>query len=127
MVNSSTVIQIRKLAALEVLFLGPKLVLAEYACGVLFSAALGVFVLMRGHTIWQMLLGGYFLCLGLNYLPLLNHAIALRDPKAARAVIGDELADTPAAFSRYRVQSLLLFVPLFVAIVGVSQSRRIHS
>ena len=127
MVNSGSVIEIRKLAALEVLFLGPKLVLVEYACGVLLSAALGIFVLARGHTLWQTLLGVYLICLGLNYLPLLIHAIALRDPKAARGVVEVELADTPKTFSRYRSQSLFLLVPLLVAIMGVCQSRRIHS
>jgi hypothetical protein len=121
------VIELRKLAALEVLFLGPKLVLAEYACGVLLSVALGIFVLVRGHTVWQILLGGYFICLGLNYLPLLLHAIGLRDVQIARRTIESELGDTAMAFSRYRAQSLLLLVPLFVAIVGVSQWRRIHS
>jgi hypothetical protein len=127
MVNSGSVIEIRKLAALEVLFLGPKLVVVEYACGVLLSAGLGIFVLVRGHTLWQTLVGAYLICLGLNYLPLLLHAIALRDPQAARAVIEGELGDTRKTFSRYRSQSLFLLVPLLVAIVGVSQSRRIHS
>lgn len=127
MVESRIVIEIRKLAALEVLFLGPKLVLAEYVCGVFLSAVLGVFVLMRGQTLWQSLLGIYLICIGLNYLPLLLQAFALRDRNAAREVIGNELADTRQTFSRYRSQSLLLLVPLLVAIIGVSQSRRIHS
>ena len=127
MVNSGSVIGIRKLAALEVLFLGPRLVLVEYVCGVLLSAALGIFVLVRGHNLWQTLLGVYLICLGFNYLPLLIHAIALRDPEAARSVVEAELADTRKTFSRYRSQSLFLLVPLLVAIMGVCQSRRIHS
>ncbi|MBV8674720.1 MAG: hypothetical protein JOZ33_14920 [Acidobacteriaceae bacterium] len=120
-------IQLRKLAALEVLFLGPKLVLAEYSCGVLFSAALGIFVLLRGHTAWQTVLGIYLICIGLNYLPLFFHAVALRNPQTARDVIADELSDTRKAFSRYRWQSLLLVVPLFVAVLGLVQARRAGS
>jgi hypothetical protein len=88
---------------------------------------LGVFVLVRGHTFWQTILGIYLICLGLNYLPLPLHAIGLRDTQIARQMIESELGDTPAPVSRYRAQSRLLLVPLFVAIVGVSQWRRIHS
>ena len=117
-------IELRKLAALEVSLLGPKLVVGEYACGVLLSAALGLFVLMRGHTLWQTLIGIYFICLGINYLPLLLYAVALGDPRSARQEIADELSATRETLARYRAQSLLLLVPLFTAILGICQWRR---
>ena len=127
MVDSRIVIEIRKLAALEVVLLGPRLVLAEYGFGVVFSIALGIFVLARGHSVWQTALGIYFICLGLNYLPLLLQAIALRDRQKAHREIAGELTDVRGSMSRYRSQSLFLLVPLFVAIAGAFQSRRIHS
>ena len=91
---------------------------------IVFSAALGVFVLVRGHAFWQMILGIYLICVGLNYLPLLLYAIVLRDRQDARKEIADELVSTRQTFSRYRSQSLLLLVPLFVAIIGLAQWRR---
>lgn len=115
---------VRKLAALEVLFLGPALVLTEYACGVFLSAALGVFVLVRGHSSWQTLLGIYLVCLGISYVPLLIHAISLRREQDARQEIAGELSDTRNAFSSYRTQTLLLLVPLFVPILALVQTQR---
>ncbi|MBV8629631.1 MAG: hypothetical protein JOZ83_01820 [Silvibacterium sp.] len=119
-------IELRKLAALEVLFLGPKLVIAEYACGVFLSVGLGALVLARGHSLWT-ILGTYLICIGFNYLPLLIHAIVLRDKQDAQNEIGGELADKRKTFSKYRSQSLLLLVPLFVAVLGILQWKRATS
>ncbi|MGH7866749.1 MAG: hypothetical protein ACREP9_03715 [Candidatus Dormibacteraceae bacterium] len=41
----------RKLAAIDMVFLGPKLTAGEYAVGVFFSVAVGLFVLFRGHSL----------------------------------------------------------------------------
>jgi hypothetical protein len=68
----------RKLAAIDLAFLGPKVVITEFVAGVFLSAALGVFVLVRGHgTPAQTALGLYLISLGLNYIPMLIYAIAI--------------------------------------------------
>lgn len=41
-------INLRRLAARGIVFLGPKLILAEFAAGALLSTTLGVFVLLAG-------------------------------------------------------------------------------
>ena len=113
-------IQPRKLAAIELALLGPKIILPEYAAGVVLSAALGVFVLLRSHGgLTQVALGLYLISLGANYFPMLWYAIAINRAKSALAELGDELNDKHAAMTKYRRQSLWLLVPLVVAIVAL--------
>jgi membrane protein implicated in regulation of membrane protease activity len=116
-------INLRKLAALDILFLGPRLIVAEFAFGVFFSVALGLFVLVRGHSFWQLLLGIYFLCLGINYVPMLVYAIAVGNKVNARKEMAGELDDPRKTMSKYRSQSLVLLVPLAGPILALTQKR----
>ena len=109
----------RKLAAIDIVFLGFKLVLAEYAFGVLFSLALGAFVLVRSHSVWQIMLGVYLICLGINYIPMFAYTVSIANRQNAQAEMADELGDKPKAMSKYRGVSLLLLVPLLVPILVV--------
>ena len=115
-------INMRKLAAIDIVFLGRKLIIAEYAAGVFFSAALGLFVLFRGHSFWQTVLGIYMICLATNYIPMLLHALAISTQQNARVELADELTEKRRAMSKYRRQSLLLLVPLFTPVLEVTQS-----
>ncbi len=117
-------INLRKLAALDILFLGPRLIVAEFAFGVLFSVALGLFVLVRGHAFWQLLLGTYFICLGINYVPMLVYAVAVGNKANAREEMAGELDDPRKTMSKYRSQSLILVVPLLVPILVLTQEWR---
>src|SRR5271166_1119765 len=110
-------INLRKLAAIEILFLGPILIVTEYAAGVLLSIALGVFVLFRAHSFWQLLLGIYLICLGINYVPMLVYAIVVGNKVNAREELANELDDPRKTMSKYRSQSLVLLVPLVVPIL----------
>ncbi len=105
-------IDLRKLAAIDVVLLGYRLILAEYIFAVLFSPGLGIFVLARGHSAWQFLLGFYFVFLGVNYVPMLWWTIAIGSRENARQEIGPELADRRAAMAKYRLVSLGLLIPL---------------
>jgi hypothetical protein len=96
------VTDLRKLAAIDVAFLGPKFVLAEYAVGVIFSITLGIFVLLRSQSYWQVVLGIYFLGLGANYIPMLCWAISIKDRQSARSELGSELTDKGRAMAKYR-------------------------
>jgi hypothetical protein len=118
------VINPRKLAAIDIVFLGSKLIIAEFAGGVLLCVALGTFVLFRGHSFWQIALGLYFISLGINYVPLLVYAVAITRRQSARAEIGDELSDERRAMAKYRRQSILLLVPLLVPILALARERR---
>ena len=112
---------LRKLAAIDIFFLGYKFVLAEYAVGVFFSTALGLFVLYRSHSYWQVVLGIYLVCLGINYIPMLAYTLSIAGKESAQAELGSELSDKRAAMSKYRRQSLLLLIPLAAPILAIIQ------
>ena len=115
----SGVINIRKLAAIDILFLGSQFILAEFAAGVLLSTALGIFVLVRGHSFWQAVLGVYLVCLGINYVPMFAYAVDITRKQSAREEMAQELTDNRKAMSKYRCQSLLLLVPLLVPMLAL--------
>jgi hypothetical protein len=66
------IIDLRKLAAIDIVFLGPRVILVEYLFGVVFPLALGIFISAREHARWQIALGIYILCLAINYAPMLS-------------------------------------------------------
>jgi hypothetical protein len=117
--NFRSMSNLRKLAAIDIVFLGYKFVIAEYAVGVFFSVALGVFVLYRGHSFWQIVLGIYLISLGINYIPMLAYTLSIANKEATQAELGSELSDKAAAMSKYRRQSLLLFIPLAAPILAI--------
>lgn len=105
------------------LFLGHKLIIAEFTAGVLLSTALGVFILVRAHSSRQLALGVYFTTLGINYVPMLVYAVVITRKQSAKAELGDELDDPRRAMAKYRRQSLLLLIPLLVPILAIVQRR----
>lgn len=114
----------RKLAAIDIVFLGSKFVIAEFGAGVILCAALGVFVLFRSQSPLQLALGLYLVTLGINYIPLLAYAIAIAQTKSARSELGDELQDERRAMGKYRRQSMLLLVPLLIPMLSLLLERR---
>lgn len=116
-------IEPRKLAAIDLLFLGPKLIVAEFAVGALGSGALGVFTLLRSRSFGGILFGAYLIALGINYIPLLVFATLIATRRAAAEELATELGDKSAAMRKYRRQSLWLLVP-FSAVIGSLSARR---
>ena len=118
-------IQVRKLAALDLYILGPKIILAEFGLGVPVMLVMGLLSLRVGlyrtHAMWQVALGIYFLLLAVNYIPMLWCTIDIARHGTARAELGDELHDKAAAMRKYRGQSLWLLVPLAVPLAWVVQ------
>lgn len=115
----------RKLAAIDLAFLGPKVIIVEFATGVALSTALGLFVLIRGGGApTQIALGLYLISLGVNYMPMLIYAIAIKNAKSAIVELGSELENKGEAMARYRRQSLWLLVPLIVPLAALRQIRR---
>jgi hypothetical protein len=111
----------RKLAAIDIAFLGSRIIIAEYAIGVLLSVTLGILTLLRAVSHWQLALGVYLILLGVNYVPMLVYAIAISKRGSAHAEIEDELTDKGCAMAKYRRQSVFLLVPLVVAITALRQ------
>ena len=116
---------VRKLAALDLYFLGPKIILAEFGFGVPIMLTLGILSLrvglFRTHATWQIGLGVYLLLLGINYIPMLWSAIDIERQGTAAAELGDELEDKAAAARKYRSQSLWLPVPLAIPVVWITR------
>jgi hypothetical protein len=114
---------LRRLAAIDLVFLGSRFVLAEYAVGLVLCLALGLFVLFRSHSYGQVVLGIYFIGLGANYAPMLGWAVAITKKRNAEAELSGELSDKHRAMAKYRRLSLVLLIPLSVAILMITQRR----
>ena len=115
----------RKLAAIDLVLLGPKVIITEFVAGVFLSIALGVYILFRGHgALSQIALGSYLISLGVNYIPILIYAIAISKTESAKKELGSELDSIGTAMARYRRQSLWLLVPLVVPLSSLRQVRK---
>ena len=90
----------RKLAAIDIVFLGYKLVSRNMPL-VFCSRSLSVFRSVRGHSVWQVMLGTYLICLGINY----ERNWLMNSPKNGKAM------------SKYRRLSVFLLVPLLVPVL----------
>lgn len=127
MKNNYTVINIRKLAALDIAFHGPKFILIEFALGVLGCAALGVFSLFFGlfhgpnHSLFAIIMGCFLMWIALNYVPLLIYAISIARHKSAQQEVAYELEHKNKYAGKYTLQSLLLLVPLAVPVLAAYQ------
>ncbi|HVP53727.1 MAG TPA: hypothetical protein VMU45_01945 [Candidatus Eisenbacteria bacterium] len=118
----------RKLAAIDLYFLGPKIILAEFGLGVPVMFVLGILSLRAGlfhtHATWQIVLGAYLLLLGINYMPMLWCALDIARRSTAAVELGDELQDKTTAMRKYRKQSLWLLVPLAAPLAWLRQRGR---
>jgi len=116
-------VNVRKLAAIDLLFLGSKVILAEFGIGVFGSLALGVMSVWQGthrfHSVWMVVLGVYLIFVGINYVPLLLHAIGISRRGNAQQEVADELECKQETFRKYRRESLLILVPLVVPVAAI--------
>src|SRR5437868_10689000 len=95
--KNESFINIRKLAALDIVLHGPKLILAEFALAVCFCGALGVFSLFAffrnsGHPLFSAIVGCFLSWIALNYVPLLLYAISIVKHRSAQEEVAFELA-----------------------------------
>ncbi len=109
-------LNVRKLVALDMTFLGTRVIVAEYAAGVLLSWGLGGLSLLKGLA----LVGIALLWIGLNYVPLFVHAVDLARTGTARQEVAAELADLKQARS-YSWRQLWILVPLAVVVFDLGQ------
>ena len=127
MKNNYTVINIRKLAALDIAFLGPKFILIEFVLGVFGCAALGFFSIYFGlfhgpnYSLFAVILGFSLLWIALNYVPLLIYAISIARHQSARQEVAYELEHRDKYTGKYLRQSTLLLIPLAIPTLAVYQ------
>lgn len=125
-ITKETFINIRKLAALDIVFHGSKLILAEFALGVVFCGVLGVFSLFAffrnpSHPLFIVMLGVFLCWIALNYAPLLLYAISITRRKSAELEVAFELEHKDVYARKYTLQSALLVLPLVVPILALVQ------
>jgi hypothetical protein len=118
-------IEIRKLAAVDMAWLGPKVIVAEYAFGILLPLALGVFTLhstlsSANWLNWQTFLGVWLVSIAVNYVPLFLYALSIARAGTVKAEGEPEL---PHA-RRYGIQQIIILVPFLVLALAVVQERR---
>ncbi|HEX6060703.1 MAG TPA: hypothetical protein VF001_01430 [Candidatus Limnocylindria bacterium] len=119
----SGLIEIRKLAAADMAWAGPRKIFAEYVLGVLLPLALGVLSLRAGLAAdgpwWQLLLGLGLLGIGANYVPLALHAFDLIRRDRVEIEGRPEIAHA----RRYGTQQVMLIVPFLVFVIAIAQGR----
>jgi len=118
-------IEIRKLAAVDMAWLGPKVIVAEYALGIILPLALGVFTLHSTFSSsrwlnWQSIFGIWLISIAANYLPLFLYALSIARAGTVKAEGEPEL---PQA-RRYGVQQVIILIPFLVVAISVVQERR---
>jgi len=124
-------ISVRKLAAFDIVFHGPKVILLEFSVGLGLSVLLGLLFIHRGlgpppfHSLIIAILGFGLLGIGLNYFPLLVYAIQIIRQKRAKQIIGRELTNPALYQKKYGQQSMILIlVPLALITLAIVQEAR---
>lgn len=122
-------INIRKLAALDIVFHGSRFILLEFAVGVVFCGVFGIFNLFvffgnTSHPLFMAILGFVLSWIALNYVPLLLYAISIVRRKSAQIEVALELEQKAFYARKYTFQSLLLLLPLIVPILVIYQEMR---
>lgn len=125
-------INIRKLAALDIVFHGSKFILAEFAGAVIIGFGLGIFILLAffrnpDHPIFALLIGLVLCLIGLNYVTLLLYAISVLRRKSARQEVAFELEHRDVYAPKYGTQSFLLVLPFVVPLLAIYQEARKQS
>lgn len=121
-------IEIRKLAAIDMAWLGPQLIVTEYALGVILPMILGLLSLrssLRGFPApvgWEVVMGCWLVSISLNYIPLLIYALLIA--KAGRAQEEGRPEFTQA--KRYGIQQVIILIPFLVIVVALMQEVRRH-
>ena len=120
-------INIRKLVAVDMAWLGTRVIVAEYALGVALPLALGLLSIRAGLFSqvvvgWEAALGVWLVCIGMNYIPLFIYAVLIAKAKSANEEGQSEFAHA----KRYGTQQVIILVPLLVIIVALVQEGRRH-
>jgi hypothetical protein len=130
MIRHNTIINVRKLAALDIVFHGPKFILIEFALAVFICASVGLSILHgANHSPLMIILGSFFLGVSLNYIPLLLYSINIVKHKSAQQEVAYELEHKDRYAGKYTLQSIvLLLMPLAMLLLAVYQdvSKRPH-
>jgi hypothetical protein len=116
-------INIRKLAALDIVYRGERTIMLEFGFGVFFLFILGIVFLLFAHhrTPFTTVVGIYLLFLGLYYIPLLAYSLSMSAKKSAQQEVAFELAHQDVYRRKYGIQQMLILVPLSIIVLVIVQ------
>ncbi len=118
-------VNIRKLAAVDMTLNGTRFIIAEFAIGIVLSLILGSLSIRAGlsGTIpvgWEIVIGFWIIGIALNYIPLFIYAVIL----ARNGTVKEEGQPELAQVKRYSIQQVIILIPLFVAVLAIVQESR---
>lgn len=96
-----------------------RIIRAEFVIGCPAVLAVAVLTLLNGHP----LLGGWFLSVAVNYLPLAAHSVSLFPPGRLEAELAG-VDDVRSQLTRASAIQVLLFVPFLVGLTAAVQLLR---
>jgi len=119
--KSETFIDVRKLAALDIVFHGSRLILVEFAFGMVLCAIFGLWSFLSPiHSPFMLVISCFLLGVALNYVPLSLYAISIVRRKSAQQEVDFELAHKDAYARKYTLQTImLLLIPLVLPLLAV--------
>ena len=113
-------VNIRKLAAVDMALNGTRFILTEFAIGIVLPLLLGLVSLRSGFaatSVWEAGLGFWLVSIAANYVPLFIYAISI----ARGGTVKDEGQPELAEAKRYGVQQVIILVPFLVVVVALLQ------
>jgi len=122
-------LDVSRLVELDLAFLGPRVIVGEFAVGVVGCLVLGDLSLshaIRTHSplwSWPVLLGVELAAIGINYVPLLIEAWRRRSDTNAIAATKAALRDNPGEARSYSWRQAWILVPGAVVLFALSSHR----
>jgi hypothetical protein len=118
-------IGLRKLVAVDMVWLGTRVIVAEYALGVVLPLLLGMLSIRSGlfspvYSAWETVLGLWLVTIAANYIPLFIYAVIIARGGTAKEEGQPELAHA----RRYGVQQVIILVPFLVVVLALVQEGR---
>jgi hypothetical protein len=121
-------IEIRKLAAVDMAWLGPRVIVAEYFVGMVLPLALGIITLRATlsspHPFTsQTIFGIWLVTIAANYVPLFLYAMSIAKSRTVQTEGQPERKHA----RRYGVQQVVILVPFLVVVIAAYQELRRHN
>ena len=118
-------INIRKLAAVDMALNGTRFIVTEFAIGIVLPLILGLFSIRAGlsgavQISWQTLLGFWLISIAANYVPLFIYAVRI----ARGGTVMEEGQSELANAKRYTIQQVIILVPFLVVVLAIIQESR---
>ena len=123
-------LNVRRLVELDLAFLGPRIIVAEFALGVGGSLLLGLLSLayaMRLHLSpwsWPVLLGIELVAIGINYVPLLIEALRMRGDTAGIATTNAAMCENGREARSHGIRQAWILVPGAVVLFAITNRGR---